>query len=200
MNEFTPQQQQAFDEALDEYTLHRALTVAQDMCHARAVASGWWTDLKTGDSLRGRRNVGEQIALMHSELSEALEAHRKDLMDDKVPSRKGLEVELADALIRILDFAGGFDLDMAGAVVDKLAYNREREDHKPENRSKEGGKAFQMDEKELPPENRVLVMNEDDYFKELISLKMQLDTDLKRTQERYQKYLDVLNYGIIKQG
>jgi hypothetical protein len=52
------------------------------------------------------------------------------------------EVECADALTRLLIYAGfrGFDLD--GAVAEKRAYNAEREDHKPENRSKEGGKAF----------------------------------------------------------
>jgi hypothetical protein len=52
------------------------------------------------------------------------------------------EVECADALTRLLIYAGfrGFDLD--GVVAEKRAYNAEREDHKPENRRKEGGKAF----------------------------------------------------------
>lgn len=108
--------------------------------HALNVEAGWWTDLQTGESLVGKRNVGEMLALIHSEVSEALEAHRKDLMDDKLPHRKGIEVELADAVIRIFDLAGGLGLDLGGAFVEKLAYNKTRQDHKIANRLKEGGK------------------------------------------------------------
>lgn len=68
----------------------------------------------------------QMLCLIHSEISEALEADRKDLMDDKLPHRKGLEVELADALIRILDMAGGLGMDLGGAVEEKLAYNTTR--------------------------------------------------------------------------
>lgn len=68
----------------------------------------------------------QMIALMHSELSEALEADRKDLMDDKLPHRKGLEVELADTLIRICDMCGGLGLDLDGAVREKREYNKSR--------------------------------------------------------------------------
>lgn len=100
----------------------------------------WWRDIQTGEPIQ--RNHGELIALIHSELSEALEADRKDLMDDKLPHRKGLEVELADAMIRILDMAGGLGLDIGGALVEKLEYNSNRADHKPENRLKEGGKKY----------------------------------------------------------
>lgn len=71
-------------------------------------------------------NVGEKIALMHSELSEALEAHRKDLMDDKLPQHKGLDVELADCAIRILDFCGAYNIDIGLMIIDKLAYNKTR--------------------------------------------------------------------------
>ena len=52
------------------------------------------------------------------------------------------ELELADAVIRIFDYAGGFGYDIEGAIFDKLAYNAKRADHKPENRIKEGGKKF----------------------------------------------------------
>lgn len=100
----------------------------------------WWHDPRTGQPIQ--RNHGELIALIHSELSEALEADRKDLMDDKLPHRKGLEVELADAMIRIFDMAGGLQLDIGGALQEKLEYNKQRADHKAENRIKEGGKKY----------------------------------------------------------
>lgn len=67
-----------------------------------------------------------RIALMHSELSEALEADRKNLMDDKLPHRTGIEVELADALIRILDCAAHMNLDIDGAVYEKMEVNKKR--------------------------------------------------------------------------
>lgn len=100
----------------------------------------WWIDIHTGEPVK--RNVGELIALMHSELSEALEADRKGLMDDKLPHRKGIEVELADAVIRILDASAGLGLDIGGAIVEKLEFNRRREDHKVENRLLQGGKKY----------------------------------------------------------
>lgn len=113
---------------------------AQSLCHGLAVRSGWWSDPATGQFKD--RNDGEMIALMHSELSEALEGLRKDSMDDHLPHRKQVEMELADTLIRIFDFAGARKLDLAGAVIEKLAYNQRRADHKLENRAQEGGKKF----------------------------------------------------------
>lgn len=113
------------------------------VCHELAAKSGWWTDKKTGQPLTAAQvNIPEKLCLIHSEVSEAMEGHRKDLMDDKLPHRKMLEVELADALIRIHDLAGFLGLDLAGAAIEKLAFNQKRPDHKMENRLKEGGKAF----------------------------------------------------------
>lgn len=100
----------------------------------------WWCDINTG--ARIKRNVGEMIALVHSELSEGLEGYRKNLMDDHLPHRRSLEVELADAVIRIFDMAGGLGLDLPAAVMEKLAYNRRRQDHTHEARRAEGGKKF----------------------------------------------------------
>jgi len=77
-----------------------------------------------------------------SGISEAIEGARKNIMDDHLPDRKMEEVELADALIRIFDYAGGHNLDIAGAFVDKLLYNTQRADHKVENRKEAGGKQF----------------------------------------------------------
>jgi NTP pyrophosphatase (non-canonical NTP hydrolase) len=113
-----------------------------DVCHGVAVESGWWTNPQTGESLIDKRNVPEMLCLIHSEISEAMEGHRKNQMDDKLQHRKMIEVELADAMIRILDLAGGLNLDLAGAMAEKLAFNTQRPDHKLENRVKDGGKAY----------------------------------------------------------
>lgn len=159
----------------------------------------WWRDINTGQLYK--RNRGELIMLIVTEFAEAVEGIRKNLMDDKLPRRRMEEVEMADAVIRILDFAGGYNvplvdlpltydyiravtdnkceavmfmsreiirahgttpagvtdalsatillvraycskhgLDLAGAIVEKRAFNRDRADHKIENRLKEGGK------------------------------------------------------------
>ena len=100
----------------------------------------WWMDLETG--LPIRRNVGELLMLAVSELAEAMEGHRKNLMDDKLPRRPMLEVELADALIRIMDTGAGLGLDLAGAFEEKMAYNATRADHKREARLAPNGKKY----------------------------------------------------------
>lgn len=100
----------------------------------------WWTDPATG--LPKERNVGEMLMLAVSELAEAMEGPRKNLMDDKLPHRKMFEVELVDAVIRIFDLAAGLGLDLGGAFEEKMKYNHTRSDHKPENRVKPGGKAY----------------------------------------------------------
>lgn len=110
------------------------------MCHGAAVDSGWWTDLKTGKPLN--RNKGELMMLMVSEIGEMMEGVRKDLMDDKLPHRKMEEVELADLIIRAFDYAGAFNLDLPGAIFEKLEYNSKRQDHKLEVRRKSNGKKF----------------------------------------------------------
>lgn len=71
-------------------------------------------------------NTGEKIALMHSELSEALEADRKNLPSEKIPGFTGVEEELADCVIRILDFAGHHELRLAEAIAAKLQHNLSR--------------------------------------------------------------------------
>ena len=109
-----------------------------DECHEAAVTSGWWSDVNPNDPYV----FGTKLALVHSEVSEALEGGRKNKMDDHLPHRKAEEVELADACIRIFDLAGARKLDLYGAIIEKMAYNAVRADHKPENRAAEGGKKF----------------------------------------------------------
>ncbi|WZE63570.1 pyrophosphatase [Maribacter phage Panino] len=112
----------------------------RDRCYKASFDAGWHTDINTGELKE--RNKGEMLCLIHSEISEAMEGERKDLMDDHLPHRPMAEVELADALIRIMDYAGRWGYDIGGAVVEKMNYNANREDHKLENRTKDGGKKF----------------------------------------------------------
>lgn len=108
------------------------------LCHN--LNKTWWRDPATGAPIQ--RNKGELMMLIVSEVAEAMEGARKGLSDDKLPHRTMEEVELADTLIRIFDYAGGFGLDLGGALIEKLAYNANRADHKPAHRLAPGGKKF----------------------------------------------------------
>lgn len=129
----------------------KVISDLQEEIHADNVKAGWWTDLSTGQDLAeecrkgtrfGKALVAEKIALIHSEASEGMEGARKNLPDDKLPHRPMIEVEFADAIIRILDLGGALKLDIAGAIQEKREFNKTREDHKIENRTKENGKAY----------------------------------------------------------
>jgi len=95
------------------------LTLLMHRCHQNSVDHGFWPENYN------ERNFGEAIALIHSELSEALEADRKDLMSDKIQFG-GVEEELADAIIRIMDLAGGLAVNTPAAVIAKMEYNVSR--------------------------------------------------------------------------
>ena len=121
---------------------HRRLETAGNaltrLCHGIALQSGWWSNPATADPIK--RNTGEMLMLIVTEIAEAMEGHRKDLMDDKLPHRKMLEVELADAVIRIFDLAGSKGFCLGATIAEKLHYNLTRADHKPEARLAIGGK------------------------------------------------------------
>lgn len=181
------------------------LNELRDDIHADNVAAGWWTDLKTGESILATRNRPELLMLVVSELSEADEAFASNAADDKLPEYPGFDVEVADAAIRLFDICGADNVDLSietgvGDVVNsgeyrdhlmeiinrvsaamealrknrteayhqalrealalcmataatwdfnlfdmieaKRAFNRNRADHKPENRRAAGGKSF----------------------------------------------------------
>ena len=111
----------------------------RDLCYNEALQKGWHTD--PNGELKDM-NKGQMLMLIVSEVAEAMEGERKGLMDDHLPNRPMAEVEMADALIRIMDYCGRWNYDIGGAVVEKMEYNRNRADHKLENRQKENGKKF----------------------------------------------------------
>ncbi len=120
-----------FDE-LDAATFnHAAISV-----HTANREAGWW------DDGWGKYVIATKVALIHSEVSEALEGFRKGLPDKHLPHRSNAEVELADAMIRILDLAGQQGFEIGTAIMEKMAYNATREDHKKENREAPGGKDY----------------------------------------------------------
>ena len=81
------------------------------ICHAIAKEKGWWDT---------ERNDAEIIALLHSELSEALEALREHEPAERVSE------ELADCLIRIFDYCGARGFDLEDALLKKIEKNKNR--------------------------------------------------------------------------
>jgi len=108
--------------------LHTALDQLVYECHQNSVLHGFYD----GPPF----NFGEKIALIHSELSEALESARKDpnKRDEHCPDFSNVEIELADAIIRIYDLAGYFcgegdpevPFNLPGAILAKMEYNKTR--------------------------------------------------------------------------
>lgn len=94
-----------------------SLSQLAEKIHKQAKDSGFWDN----------PNDGEKIALIHSELSECLESERHgNPQDEHCPEFTNSEIELADAIIRILDYAcyKGFDMDKA--IRAKMMFNEAR--------------------------------------------------------------------------
>lgn len=125
-----------------EADTHWADSITDLMDNTHFANQHWWIDQQTGERTNAMLVVPTKLMLIVSELAEAMEGHRKSLQDDKLPHRSMLEVELADALIRLLDLAGALDLDLGGAYVEKMRYNAVRPDHKPDARLAVHGKKY----------------------------------------------------------
>jgi hypothetical protein len=78
--------------------------------HANNVKVGWWEV--------GQTCIFQKIQMASTEIAEATEGARKNLMDDKLPHRKMEEVELADVFIRVLDLGGRMDLRYVGSWIE----------------------------------------------------------------------------------
>lgn len=93
------------------------LAAAGRIIHDTAIAKGWWNE---------SRKLPELVALMHSELSEALEHHREDhpvVYRTAEGKPDGWAIELIDCVIRILDVLEKVGLDPERLLADKMAYN-----------------------------------------------------------------------------
>jgi NTP pyrophosphatase (non-canonical NTP hydrolase) len=115
-----------------------------EISHAIAKEKGWWPSFTPAaraalESLAERkpvevptpeRGIPELLCLVHSEVSEALEAWREGsgfgVDFDANGKPVGLASELADVVIRVADMCGYFGIDLERAVLAKLEYNRTR--------------------------------------------------------------------------
>lgn len=92
--------------------------------HKSAVEKGFWEE---SDKKLGNYEISEKLLLIHAEISEAVEALRTGNPPDKyVPKRSSFEVEMADAVIRMMDLAEAMNFSLAGAIIDKISANRSR--------------------------------------------------------------------------
>ena len=115
-----------------------AINTLSTAVYENNVKAGWFTNPKT------KRRIDpdplQKLMLMVTEISEAAEGVRKGIPDTHLTHRPMEEVELADVLVRLFEYAGWRGLDVGGAFVEKIHYNAARQDHKMEHRAADGGK------------------------------------------------------------
>ena len=111
----------AYKERTDELKKTYSMEVAKEI-HENAVDHGWWDE---------ERGFPEVLALIHSEVSEALEEYRNGhgateiyFSDNGKP--EGIPTELADVIIRVLDYCGYAGIDIDAAISQKHEYNKSR--------------------------------------------------------------------------
>lgn len=126
------------DQRIGQLKFARMMDEFVSAVHRSNVEVGWWD----GASREDRNLVPAKLCLIHSEISEAMEGDRKSLTDTHLKHRSMVSVELADAVIRIFDLAGWLGIDLGTVMLEKIAYNRERADHKRANREADGGKKY----------------------------------------------------------
>lgn len=126
-----------FDENLRAQIVE-AGALLTEVCHALSKEGGWWD----GPDADHPFMVPTKLALIHSEVSEALEGHRKNKRDEHLPQHSSLAVELGDAVIRIGDLVGRLNINLGVVILEKLLYNAQREDHKASARAQSDGKKF----------------------------------------------------------
>lgn len=104
--------------------------------------NGWWTAPDGSDLRLHPFTFPTKSMLIVTEVAEAIEGDRKSIQDTHLPQYSMRGVELADVLIRTLDLAEAYEIPLLEIVLAKRAYNKARADHKPENRTKVGGKKY----------------------------------------------------------
>ena len=114
--------------AKDLNDLRQLLTLFSAELHQNSRAKGWWDDrdeLSKTPAGHVAVDIG-CLALAGTELAEAIEATRVPCQDDHIPFYTGQEAEVADTIIRLLDFAAARNLKVVDAMIAKADYNRSR--------------------------------------------------------------------------
>lgn len=127
------------EKAMEPSVFASAINDTAELCHRISKEHGFWDVINVSNedgSVKGQMiqfNFGEKIALIHSELSEALEKHRKgiaktgqDAPDEHCPAFGGIDIELADAVIRIFDLAASMGINIGRAIEAKCKFNESR--------------------------------------------------------------------------